>query len=288
MMNKPTPSPIDIFSRYDAFIIDLWGVMHDGSTLYPGAAETLAWLHEQRKQIVFLSNAPRRATLAEITLHKLGIAKTLYDHVLTSGETAYQMLKESMLFGPRYYYLGPGKDEDVLDGLAYERVADPAQADFILNSGFEYDYQPEDDILPLLQRLYSLRLPLLCINPDIEVVKQDGARLLCAGWVAARYAGLGGHVVYIGKPHADVYARSFSLLGNPPKSRILAIGDNLHTDIVGANHQNIDCVLISGGILTSEQGHLPDERELAEHIAKAGATPTYVLPRFAITDPAAP
>lgn len=272
----------ELFSRYDAFIIDLWGVMHDGTALYPGAADALVWLRAQGKQVLFLSNAPRRAANAEATLAMLGIARSQYDHLLTSGETAYAMLAESHLLGRRYYYLGPGKDEDVISGLPYVRVDKPEEADFILNAGFEYDYQPEAEIMPLLDRLHALQLPLLCINPDIEVVKQDGTRLLCAGWVATHYAGLGGTVTYVGKPHPEIYRRSFALLGHPPKEKILAIGDNLHTDIAGANHQGIDSLLITGGILTSEQGHQPDAAELQTAIARAGAQPTHVSPRFSI------
>jgi HAD superfamily hydrolase (TIGR01459 family) len=271
-----------IIARYDAFLIDLWGVMHDGTTLYPGAAQTIDAMRNAQKRIVFLSNAPRRSSQAENVLTQLGIARDRYDAIITSGEAAHYWLMREQPFGLRYYYLGPSKDENVISDLPYERVNDPAQADFILNSGFEFDYQPTQAIEPLLERLLELNLPLLCINPDMEVVKQDGTRLLCAGWVAKHYEDSGGTVEYVGKPYPLVYETCFKLLENPERARILAIGDNLYTDIRGANDWGIDSLLITGGILTSECGHLPDAEMLAGLIDQSCAKPTYILPAFSL------
>lgn len=261
------------FDAYDAFLIDLWGVVHDGHVLYPGVAETLAALAHAGKRIIFLSNAPRRAEKAEAILTQLGIAPNHYDHLLTSGECAYQQLRTEQ---PRpYYYLGPSKDEDILDDLPYPSVA-PEAAAFILCTGFAYDFQPEEEIRPLLADLAALSLPMLCVNPDVEVVRQDGTYQLCAGWVAEAYAALGGAVDYIGKPYPAVYDACFALLRDIPKPRILAIGDNLLTDIKGANHAGIDAALITGGILKfTEPTPLPAHR-LQALIETTGAKPTYV------------
>ncbi len=271
----------DICERYDAFIIDLWGVMHDGTALYPGAAEALNTLREQNKQILFLSNAPRQAQVAEATLDRLGIARDRYDYLLTSGQVAHDYLAEHRDWGTHYYYVGPGKDEAVLDDLAHYHCVDDMQyADFILNTGFEYDYQIEEEIIPLLQELLSYKLPLICINPDIEVVKQDGMRLLCAGWVAEKYKAMGGRIHYFGKPYPYIYERCLAQFGISDSSRILAIGDNLQTDIKGANGMGIDSLLITGGIMKGDAGHLPDEEEIRAATQKAGVMPTYVCERF--------
>lgn len=282
MTPQPITSIAELSDHYDAYLIDLWGVMHDGSTLYAGADAALAHLRSKQKSVIFLSNAPRKAIRAIKVLSRLGIDPHHYDHMVTSGQTAHDRLKASDHYGSRYYYLGPGKDEDVLDGLDYDAVTDPNKADFILNAGFEYDYQPEAEIEPLLQRLAALELPLLCINPDLEVVKQDGTRLLCAGWVAARYEALGGLVDYVGKPHRAIYDHCLALLGNPARSNVLAIGDNLLTDITGANRMGIDSLLIKGGIMASEHGTLPDAAQLAQSYAQSAATPTFVADRFTI------
>ena len=273
--NKPE-SIYELILAYDAFIIDLWGVMHDGSKLYPGAKDFITQLREQNKQVIYLSNAPRKASKAVETLDRLGIEPKLYDQVITSGQVAHDMLAKSKTWGLTYYYLGPGKDEDILQGLHYQQTDDPAEANFILNTGFEYDYQPEAEIEPTLAKLLEQQLPLLCVNPDLEVVKQDGTQLLCAGWVANRYRELGGDVTLIGKPYGDVYDVCISQFKQVPQQRILAIGDNLLTDILGANNKDIDCLLLTGGILKSEHGKTLDDDALGMLCDAHGARPTYV------------
>lgn len=310
----------DLIPHYDGFIIDLWGVVHDGTALYPSAKAALAALHDAGKPVVFLSNAPRRASMAKENLDKLGIPESHYLSVITSGEVAYQQLqRDHGWLGTRYYYLGPGKDENIADGLeGYTRVFAPEEADFILNTGYEVDFQPHDEVLPLLRGLATLKLPLLCVNPDLEVVKQDGTHMLCAGTLAGAYEAMGGKVVYVGKPHEAVYraaktaivgdgptlgaritvlsetfAVTFGILGgigkfiasllgtvwNPSGPKLLAIGDNPLTDILGANRAGIDSLLITGGVLLHHHGEL-DELEARRISIKQGATPTYTGPRF--------
>ena len=296
---KHINSIADIAAHYDAFLIDLWGVMHDGTKLYSGAKEAIAYLHARGKKIIFLSNAPRKADKAEVTLLKFGIPREAFVEVVTSGQVAYDQLLANNKYGAHYYYLGPDKDSDILmrngvpvltehdrdenlleDAPSLQRVNTPEEADFIVNTGFEYDFQPEAEIEPLLQRLLAKGLPLLCANPDLEVVKQDGTQLLCAGWVARRYEELGGEVHYIGKPHGDVYEACFELL-DAPRERILGIGDNFLTDIRGANAAGIDSLLITGGILRAENGAHPDHTALEALCQQTAARPTYVAELFA-------
>ncbi len=276
--NAPMQFP-DLISRYDGFIIDLWGVVHDGTALYPSAKAALQALHDAGKPVVFLSNAPRRAHMAKENLDKLGIPESHYASVITSGEVAYQQLqRDHGWLGTRYYYLGPGKDENIADGLdGYTRVFAPEEADFVLNTGYEIDFQPHEEVLPLLRGLVTLKLPLLCVNPDLEVVKQDGTYMLCAGTLAAAYEAMGGNVVYVGKPHAAVYEAAREALNGATK--LLAIGDNPLTDILGANRTGIDSLLITGGVLLHHHGELDDARARAIS-AEHGATPTYTAPRF--------
>ena len=267
-----------LINDYDSFIIDLWGVMHDGTTLYPGAADALAAIHAAGKPAIFLSNAPRRAEKAQVVLDRLGIPRDHYQQVITSGEVAFQWLRDEKPYGPNYYYLGPSKDEDVLDGLdGYNQVATPEEADFVLNTGYEVDFQPHDDILPTLKKLKAANLPLVCINPDMEVVKQDGTIMLCAGSAAAAYEAIGGTVRYVGKPHADVYTTTLGALGAGKTP--LCIGDNPLTDIKGANAAGLDSLLIMGGILYTSQKITEEEAALTACTSQ-GATPTHIAPSF--------
>jgi HAD superfamily hydrolase (TIGR01459 family) len=267
----------EIISNYDALIVDLWGVIHDGDKLYPGVAETLRVLYELRKPVLFLSNAPRVSAKARENLNRLKIPPAHYLDIVTSGQVAHDLLARDP--APRkYYYLGPSKDEDVLDDLTNcTRTDEPGHANFILCTGYEFDGQPHEEIVPLLMQL--LHLPMLCINPDMEVVKQDGAQILCAGAVATEFTQLGGKVAYIGKPFAEVYAVCKLLLGN---LRVLAVGDNPATDIKGANDAGFDSLLVTGGVLKVRYGEAITEADVREICNIAKVNPTYVLDGFGL------
>jgi HAD superfamily hydrolase (TIGR01450 family) len=311
----------EIIANYDGFIVDLWGVMHDGDRLYPGAAETLRVLYEMNKPVLFLSNAPRVATKAEQNLERLGIPRAHYLSIVTSGQVAHDMLAQSTIASPPageatrlgeqrkpsrsgegaskhehhksntpspnplpqgerakvrpYYYLGPSKDEEILADLPQFQKTDESAAQFILCTGYEYDTQPHEEILPLLAQL--LHLPMLCVNPDMEVVKQDGTEWLCAGRVAAQFSGMGGRVSYIGKPFPEVYGACKRQLGS---LRTLCVGDNPITDIKGANDAGYDSLLITGGVMKARYGDSLTEADAREVCRIAGVTPTYVLSGF--------
>jgi HAD superfamily hydrolase (TIGR01459 family) len=297
---KPLSNLSTIIGHYDALLLDLWGVVHDGSHLYSGVHDALVNLRKQNKKIIFVSNAPRRAKKAVVVLSQLGVEESLYDHIITSGELGYQWLAAGKaLWGKRYYYIGPGKDADVLNGLEYQRVNDIKQADFLLNVGFGSEEDSAEDWQPLLRASQAAGLPMLCLNPDFEVVKISGERFACAGVLAADYEKLGGKVKYFGKPFADVYACCMELLfpyplegegqgggqlksakePHPPapslkgRGRILAIGDGIATDIAGAVRAGIDSVLVTGGIIKKES---PEAVEAL--CRKHNAMPNYVMP----------
>lgn len=265
----------DYLSDYDGLIVDLWGVIHDGTALYPGVADTLEILHRLHKPVLFLSNAPRLAYKARSNLDRLNIPPSYYVDIVTSGQVAHDLLAGE-LSEQRYYYLGPSKDEDVLAKLPqYTRTLEPQAANFILCTGYEQDGQPHEEIIPLL--VQCLPVPMFCINPDMEVVKQDGTQWLCAGAVAAEYTRMGGVVAYVGKPFPEVYRTARAILG---EGRFLAVGDNPATDIKGANDAGLDCLLVTSGVLEHRYGANLSETDARAICKVAGVTPTYVLPGF--------
>lgn len=272
------PSLASIAKKYDGFILDLWGVVHDGSALYPGAKNCLELLRRQNKKIVFLSNAPRRASNVEATLNKLGITPDLYDHVLSSGEVAWRFLNVPNAPKTPYFYLGPEKDAGLLDGLDYTRTTEMGDAAFILNVDLEFHGQPLEEVQHYLDEARAHGLPMICVNPDIEVVKQDGTHIWCAGAVAGRYADMGGEVSYFGKPYGAVYDVALSLLDGIKRDAIIGVGDNIDTDIRGAIEAGIDSALVTGGILAREMGTNPNPYDLREKCERAGSLPTYVIP----------
>ncbi|WP_449686966.1 TIGR01459 family HAD-type hydrolase [Aerophototrophica crusticola] len=207
-----------VADRYDGFILDLWGVVHDGVAPYPGVPECLAALKARGKKICLLSNAPRRVAAAKAKLDGMGLDAGLYDFLYTSGEASFEALRDPpdawhAALGPRLFHIGPPRDNDVYDSLPGRvRVDTPDQADFVVNTGIDDFDETLADYEPVLQACAARRLPMLCANPDLVVVV--GTKMvICAGELARRYEELGGSVAWHGKPFPSVYRRCFQLLG---------------------------------------------------------------------------
>lgn len=283
-MKKPYNSISEFADNFSAFIIDLWGVLHDGEHPYKGAIETLKKLKAENKKIILLSNAPRRAKKAEEKLIEMGFSKDDYDHIITSGEASYEFLENTKHYGKYYYYIGPAKDQDLLEGLSYYRVDTPEKANFAIATGFDNDDSVMEEKVPEVQQCIKLGLPLICANPDMVVVRHNGTRPLCAGVIADMYEKLGGNVHNFGKPHEYVYHKCLKLLHMYDKQKIAAIGDNFNTDIAGANRVGIFSVLVTGGIMAEKlgvaPGKLPTEEAIDELCESYKIFPDAILPAF--------
>ncbi|MDA8252279.1 MAG: TIGR01459 family HAD-type hydrolase [Rhodospirillales bacterium] len=269
-------------ARYGGFIVDLWGVVHDGVAPYPGAVECLRRLRDAGRRVVLLSNAPRRAGVAAAGMRTMGITADLYTGIVTSGEVTHALLRDRDLpafaaLGRRLYHIGPERDRNVFVGLDYVDVARPADADFVLNTGPD-DTRVPTEVSPWFEELAACRaagLAMVCANPDLEVIR-GGARVICAGALALHYASLGGQVLWVGKPDPAVYRPVFAELALPPGD-VLAVGDALRTDIAGAAAVGVDACWVLGGI----HGAGLAGPETAEAAARAaGLAPRATLPAF--------
>ena len=264
---------------YNGFILDLWGVVHDGYAPYPGVLDCLQKLRKAGKRVVFLSNAPRRAAGIVQFLASMGVTPDLHDGVMSSGEAVYLGLKnrtdEFATLGRRLYHLGPPRDNDVYDTLDYEPVPDPALADFVLNTGPDDSLGPHDPSLyqPVLEACLRARLPMICANPDLEVMKGE-ERIICAGYLAELYAGNGGKVIQRGKPDPAIYKPTLAMLATP-RDRTLAVGDALRTDIAGAKAAGIDACWVLSGI------HALHPEQAQAEASASGLSPTAILPGLA-------
>jgi HAD superfamily hydrolase (TIGR01459 family) len=241
----------ELAGRYDGFLLDLWGVLHDGRSPMPGAIEALHNLKRAGKRVVILSNAPRRVTGVIRRVGEIGISRGLYDDLLSSGEAAWRWLSQGNPGGRRFYPIMAARDQSMAEGLPFERTAEIGAADFILNTGVESAANRVEDFEAVLQAGARRALPMVCANPDLMVVN-GGKMEICAGSIARRYEALGGKVHYFGKPHAPIYRESLALLGIGDRGRILAVGDSLRTDIAGANAAGIDGILVLSGIHKDE------------------------------------
>lgn len=259
----------EIADRYDGFILDLWGLIHDGRTAYPGAADTLYKLQAMGKRVVMLSNSPRRASALVAMMQGMGIGRDHYTEVMSSGEAVYGELHTRAdpwfaALGRRCLLIGVDRDRPLLEGLDLDYAQGPEDADFILNTGPDGPEATLEQFTPVLDRCLALNLPMICANPDL-IVMVDGRQVLCAGALAAYYQRGGGEVRYRGKPDPAIYATCLSLL-KIDKSRVLGVGDAFHTDMAGARNAGIDGLFCSGGIhadeLGTRYGSPPDPRRL--------------------------
>jgi HAD superfamily hydrolase (TIGR01459 family) len=244
--------------RYDGFILDLWGVVHDGVAPLPGVLECLSALMNAGKRIVLLSNAPRRADDVVRRIADIGVPAEFYHAVMSSGEEAWQHLhrRDDPFYanlGRRCLHIGSDRDLEIREGLSLEFVTHPEGAEFILNTGPAGWDDRIEDYEPLLRPALMHGLPMVCANPDL-VVMHAGRPALCAGALAEWYEEAGGRVRWHGKPFTSIYDACLDLLGIADRSRILAIGDSLRTDIAGAHAASIDSLLILGGIHAAEFG----------------------------------
>ncbi len=253
----------ELAPRYEGFILDLWGVIHDGVAPIPEAIDCLRSLIDEGKRIVLLSNAPRRAEDVVRRINALGVPAGLYHHVMSSGEEAWQHLSARddafyAALGRRCLHIGSERDLEIRQELDLDYVDDPEDAEFILNTGPAGWDDRIEDYEPLLRKALDHGLPMVCANPDLVV--QRGTTLhLCAGALAKWYEEAGGRVRWHGKPFRSVYDSCLRLLDIADRSRILAVGDSLRTDIAGAAGAGIDSLLIAGGIHAEEFG-TPGER----------------------------
>ena len=229
----------EVQEKYDTFFIDLWGVVHNGIQVYPGAIEVLENLINLKKRFVLMSNAPRPSKNVENFLIKIKMKKNLIQNIFTSGEAALQSLQKN-IYGKYFYHLGPKRDNSLFEGLEKNKKS-LDKADFILCTGFLDKHEDSIEYYKNFLKNYT-HLKMVCTNPDL-VVYRGTKKEYCAGTLAEIFKELGGRVIYFGKPYPEIY--NFCIKKN---ETILVIGDNIRTDIKGADNMKLDSLLITGGI----------------------------------------
>jgi HAD superfamily hydrolase (TIGR01459 family) len=255
-MNSNEPQKLkgirEISDKFDVYFVDLWGVMHNGVQCYPSAIEVLEKLKEQNKKIVLISNAPRPSAVVKIFLETIGLQSSCYDFLVTSGDITreYISLNSSK---KNFYHLGPTRDIDLFKDLNVA-LTSKEECDEIICTGLVSDEEEKlQDYKILLDFFLNKKIPLICANPD-EVVARGEKIVFCAGALANQYKQEGGMVRYFGKPYSDIYSfalkkvRAHKDFKDKKEINTLVIGDNIKTDIKGANLFNLNSVLILNGI----------------------------------------
>ncbi|MEM8877522.1 MAG: TIGR01459 family HAD-type hydrolase, partial [Pseudomonadota bacterium] len=233
--------PLDGFDaisgQYDALICDIWGVVHNGVSPWPDAAEALMAFRRSGGVVVMLSNSPRPSDGVQAQMTQIGVPTEAYDSTVTSGDLTRALLSDTP--GKKVHHLGPPRDNGIYGGLDIV-LAEPEQADIALVTGLiDDDTETPEDYDGLLARYRDRGLTMICANPDL-VVERGDRLVYCAGALAERYEQQGGSVVWAGKPHAPAYSQALRQISDASQrdialERVLAIGDSLRTDIAGGN-----------------------------------------------------
>lgn len=266
-----------ITAHYEGFLIDAWGVLHDGESLYPHALQCLEKLASHDKKVIILSNAARRSEVIIDELRTHGIDPCYYHAVLSSGELTWKAIRDAIqsdsFSGRQGYYLGPARSKGMVEGLALEWVDDIDGADFILNTGAPAGNPlTTSESESLLAKAAANDIPMICANPDLLAIR-GGQAGISAGALAQLYQQMGAkNVHYHGKPHSPIYAEALTLL-KLPATKILAVGDAFETDILGGINTGLDTCLIAAGIHREQLLPLSIASILAR--APANAIPTY-------------
>lgn len=229
--------------RYRVILCDIWGVVHDGVRLNPGAAERLAQWRERGRFVLLITNAPRTAEDVARQLDGLGLPRSCWDSIITGGDAGISVLRG--LERP-VGFLGTPEDRAVLEDSGVH-IAESDDFSGVACSGLERDRPRVEHYADQLKGWASRDVLLHCLNAD-RVVMHGSVAELCAGAIADSYEQLGGRVAWYGKPHPAIYAHALALAGDPPAESVLAVGDGLRTDMLGAARMGFDAVFVSGGI----------------------------------------
>ena len=234
-----------IIDDYELFYIDLWGVIHDGVNLHKEAIKVLKEISKTGKEYVLLTNAPRPNSVVKIFLEEMGMEKEIRDHVFTSGQASLNYLRKN-LSDKKFFHVGPPRDFDLFNDFIEMKSENIDQSEYILCTGLFEEFNKD---LIYYKELFNknLEIQMICTNPDL-IVDRGNKRELCAGSIALVFEKMGGKVLYFGKPYPEIYNLSVNNKGK----KILSIGDNLNTDIKGANLLNYDSLIISNGVHKNE------------------------------------
>ena len=263
--------------RYDVFLLDQFGVLHDGTSPYPGAVEALSALKRAGKTIVLISNSGKRAGPNESRLLKLGFEPGSWDHFVSSGEVAWELFHDMAASGrlpPNTKCLLISRDDDrsAIEGLPFALTKDGDDAELVLISASEGDRYDLDHYRRLLAPAAARQVACFCTNPDKIMLTTVGPRF-GAGQLADLYENLGGSVTRVGKPYPAIFDTALALVGNPHRSTVVCVGDSVEHDIAGGFAAGVSTVLVQSGILA-------DTVDLIDLFDTMDAYPDYTMDRF--------
>ncbi|CCV11405.1 TIGR01459 family HAD-type hydrolase [Mesorhizobium sp. STM 4661] len=280
-MNAKTVERLDgigaLAARYDFFLLDQFGVLHDGTGPYSGAVEALSALKRAGKTVVLISNSGKRAEPNERRLLKLGFEAGSWNHFVSSGEVAWRSFHDmaasgTLRPGTKCLLISRDDDRSAIQGLPFELAKSGDDAELVLISASEGDRYDLDHYRRLLAPAAARRVPCFCTNPDKIMLTAVGPRF-GAGRLADLYESLGGSVTRIGKPYPQIFEAALALAGNPDRGTVVCVGDSVEHDIAGGVGAGVATALVLSGILA-------DTPDLAGLFDSLDAYPDYTIDLF--------
>ena len=230
------------YNKYELFLIDLWGTIHNGIKPYDGVVEQLQFLKDNGKKVLFLTNACRTSKCIAKLLNEMGLNSSFYDNIVSAGEVFLQDVENSEYFkSKKAYNIGTGK----IEFYGCKTTDKIEEAEYMALSGNIYPFKEE--YFEALSFAKNHNLKLLCLNPDLCSNRGNFFHPVC-GFLGLYYEKIGGEVIYYGKPYKRVYEYALEVAGINDKSKIIAIGDNNETDIKGANDFGIASYQVKTGL----------------------------------------
>ena len=274
-----------IAGNYDAVLSDVWGVVHNGVAAHPSAVEALRTYRQNGGRVVLITNAPRPSPPIAEMLDRLRVPRDAYDAIVSSGDVTRAMLAPYR--GQTLHYVGPKDENDGLfEGLDITLgAAEEARA--VIVTDLDDDDETPDDYSERIGVWLKHKLPMICANPD-RVVEHGEQLIYCGGALADLYEARGGMIKMAGKPYRPIYDEALrhaeQAAGRPvDRSRILAIGDSVRTDAIGAANAGLDLMFITGSIHAAELDAFgnPDPQAVRDLVAPSGARLKAFMARLA-------
>lgn len=279
----------DVAHHYDCLLVDIWGCIHNGIIAFPSAIGALHKFRQNQSHVVLITNSPRLQSGVCEQLKHIGVSRDCWDDIVTSGDASWHSI-HSGIWGQHIYHIGPQRDLVAFKASTQQRkncdntlnLVSFDDATVLVCTGL---YNEDKDALVDYNQTFEAALlrnmKMLCVNPDI-FINRGHKQVLCAGALAQHYSNMGGKCIYFGKPHQPIYDLAYQKIQRIKtidKGRILAIGDGMHTDILGAHKQGIDSLFVANGVMdlqTSSKRTL-DTKELNCFFDDYSVKPTYAI-----------
>lgn len=285
-MSKRISGLSAIAGDYRAILCDVWGVLHNGQSVYRRAEDALVRYREAGGQVVLLTNSPRRNQGVAAQLDDLRVNRQAFDAIVTSGDVTRTLIEQA---SRDVFHLGPDRDLPLFEGLDKNMVGPEACQSVVCTGMFDDEVESPEDYRDMLSSLAKRQIPFICANPDL-VVERGNRMIYCAGSLAKLYAELGGQTLVAGKPHSPIYKLAMLKLNDingsaVPQESVIAVGDGMPTDVTGALSNGFDLLYISAGIHSASYGPAddPDEQQLAAFLSDHQVEPTVWMPRLSWT-----